>query len=156
MVTRGNVDTLEGVVALCREWSLRRWLVSNVAPEGRAAEDYAALAVPLERWRVLAPALAERARAAGVAIRFFGLPLCVLGTARMKSNDLHYDPRVTVERAAGPRGTIRMSNVATHHPRRGRRHPPACRGCRFRPVCGGVFEAYLEAFGDGEIEAIRG
>lgn len=155
VVTRSNVDQLESMIDLCVEWSLARLLVSNVAPEGRAAEDYAAVVVPLWRWRTLAPAMAERARAAGVAVRFFGLPLCVLGTARMKSNDLHYDPRVTVERSRGARGTVRMGNVATFLPRRGRRQPPACRGCRFRAVCGGVFGAYLDAHGDGEVQAIR-
>jgi len=156
VVTRDNVEHLHDIADLVAQWGVGRWLVSNVAPEGRAERDYEALVVPLGGWRERAPALAARAGEAGISIRFFGLPLCVLGDARMKSNDLHYDARVTVERSRGAHGSVRMGHVATTHPRRGRRQPPACRGCRYRSVCGGVFEAYLALYGDGEIEAIRG
>ena len=74
----------------------------------------------------------------------------------MKSNDLHYDPRVTVERARGPRGSFRLSHVATRRPRRGRRYTRRCRGCAYRALCGGVFTEYVRLFGDDELEAIRG
>jgi MoaA/NifB/PqqE/SkfB family radical SAM enzyme len=156
VVTRRNVDDLAGVVDLCARLGVPHLIVSNVAPEGRALERYARLAVRLDRWRSEAPALAARASGLGVRVRFFGLPLCALGTARMKSNDLHWDPRVTVERARGPRGGVRLSTVAALKPRRGRRYAHRCRGCLMHDVCGGVFCEYLDAHGDGEIEAIRG
>jgi MoaA/NifB/PqqE/SkfB family radical SAM enzyme len=156
VVTRRNAEDVAGVVELCARLGVPTLIVSNVAPEGRALERYGRLAVRLERWRTEAPALASRAGELGVRVRFFGLPLCALGSARMKSNDLHWDPRVTVERARGPRGSVRLATIAALRPRRGRRYSRRCRGCLMHDVCGGVFSEYLEAHGDGEIEAIRG
>jgi len=156
VVTRRNVDRLGEVVALCAARGVGRLLVSSVAPEGAALRRYPELAVPLARWRALAPALVADGDRAGVRLRFFGLPLCALGDARVRSNDLYYDARVTVERARGPAGSVRLSHVITRHPRRGRRWTRRCRGCHYRQVCGGVFRAYVECFGDDEIRPIRG
>ncbi|MBW2262671.1 MAG: radical SAM protein [Deltaproteobacteria bacterium] len=155
VVTRRNVDDVGGVLELCNRLGVPTLIISNVAPEGRALDRYERLAVPLGRWRTMAPSLARRAGELGVQVRFFGLPLCVLGDARMKSNDLHWDPRVTVERARGPRGSVRLATIAALKPRRGRRYSRRCRGCLMRDVCGGVFSEYLETHGDEEIEAIR-
>ena len=155
VVTRRNIDAVAGVVDLCGRLGVPSLIVSNVAPEGRALERYARLAVRLDRWRAEAPDLARRASDLGVQVRFFGLPICALGEARMKSNDLHWDPRVTVERARGPGGRARLATIAALRPRRGRRYARRCRGCLMHDVCGGVFSEYLETHGDEEIEAIR-
>ena len=156
VVTRANFDDLPEVLDLCARLAIPSILLSSVAPEGRALDRYADLAVPLSEWRARSGSLAQQARAHRLRLRFFGLPLCALGPARMKSNDLHYDPRVTVERARGPHGSVRMSHVATRQPRRGRRYTPRCRGCAYRALCGGVFWAYVDLFGDAELEPIRG
>jgi MoaA/NifB/PqqE/SkfB family radical SAM enzyme len=155
VVTRRNFEDVPGVVDLCARLGVPMLIVSNAAPEGRALNGYARLAVRLGRWREEAPLLARRAAEQGVRVRFFGLPLCALGDARMKSNDLHWDPRVTVERARGPRGSARLATIAALRPRRGRRYSRRCRGCLMHDVCGGVFSEYLETHGDEEIEAIR-
>ncbi len=156
VVTARNAGQLEEVVTLCAEQGIGRLLVSSVAPEGAALRSYGTLAVPLARWRALAPRLVAAGDAQGVRLRFFGLPLCALGAVRTRSNDLYYDARATVERARGTRGSVRLSHVITRHPRRGRRWTRRCRGCRYREVCGGVFRAYVERFGDHEIEPITG
>ncbi len=156
VVTRANFEDLDAIVQLCGDHGIRSLLLSNVAPEGRALDRYADLAVPLASWAGRAAPLAAAARHAGIRLRFFGLPLCALGTARMKSNDLHYDPRVTVERARGAHGSVRLSHVVTRKPRRGRRLTRRCRGCAYRALCGGVFAEYVRCFGDEELEAIRG
>ncbi len=156
VATTRNVDDLAATLSRCADLGLRQVLISSVAPEGRALPAYGELAVPLARWKTLAPDLCSRAHALGLRARLFGLPLCALGEVRIKSNDLYFDPRVTVERAAGPRGSVRLCTITTRHPRRGRRRTRRCRGCHYRGVCGGVFGAYLDRFGDAEIEAIHG
>jgi MoaA/NifB/PqqE/SkfB family radical SAM enzyme len=156
VVTRDNFEDLDPIVQLCGDLGIRSLLLSNVAPEGRALDRYADLAVPLASWVDRAAPIASAARRARIRLRFFGLPLCALGTARMKSNDLHYDPRATVERARGPHGSVRLSHVVTRRPRRGRQFTRRCRGCAYRALCGGVFVEYVRHFGDDELEAIRG
>jgi len=156
VVTTRNVEDAGQVVALCADLEIPRLLLSNVAPEGRALARYGDLAVPLHTWRSLAPEIVRAADQASVAVRFFGLPFCALGEARMRSNDLYYDARVTVERARGAHASVRLSHVATRHPRRGRRKTRRCRGCRYGALCGGAFGAYLDRFGDAELEAVLG
>ncbi len=156
VATRLNVDDLSGIIGMCLEMGILRILISNVAPEGRALEHYGELAVPLVEWWKRIPDLVGLAERAGATIRFFGLPLCVLGQARMKSNDLYYDPRITVERARGPHGRVRLSSVITRLPRRGRIQTRRCTGCSMRGLCGGVFACYVDLFGDEGLEAVRG
>ena len=156
VITRRNFDSAEAIVSLCGVAGIHRLLLSNVAPEGAALACFERLAVPLEWWRESAAGLVALGDRSGVRVRFFGLPICALGDARVRSNDLYYDARVTVERARGPRDGVRLSHVITRYPRRGRRWTRRCRTCRYREVCGGVFRKYLERFGDDEIRPIRG
>jgi MoaA/NifB/PqqE/SkfB family radical SAM enzyme len=155
VITRQNQDDLTALVDLAGRLEVGTFIVSNAAAEGRALERYARLAVRLDHFRSVAGDVARRAQEQGVTLRFFGLPLCALGSARMKSNDLYWDARVTVERARGPHGTVRMSAIQARKPTRGRKYTRRCRGCAMRTVCGGVFARYLEIFGDGEVEAIH-
>lgn len=131
-------------------------LISNVAPEGRAASAYERLAVPLERWRAALPRLTAAFRGArGAALRFFGLPLCVLDGRRELSNDAHFSPRVTVERRAVG-GAPGLAAVASLDASRRRRKPAACSSCSAAAACAGVFERYLDAWGDGELRPLGG
>lgn len=155
VVTRHNHEDLHETIRLCSSLGVSQVLLSSAAPEGRGLDRYAELAVPLSWWKHSADDLAATALAQGLSIRFFGLPLCALAGARMKSNDLYFDPRVTVERARGARGLVRLSSVATKKPIRGRSKTRRCRDCAMRQLCGGVFRRYLELFGDGELEPIH-
>ncbi len=156
VVTRLNREAVNGVVDLASGLGASLLVVSNAAPEGKALDAYGDLAVPLEAWPGMAAGIARAADAGGMVVRFFGLPMCVLGEARMKSNDLYWDPRVTVERGCGARGSVRLQTVIARRPRRGRRQTARCRGCVMREVCGGVFSEALDRFGDEAIHPIRG
>ena len=93
---------------------------------------------------VLAEVLPLAATAAGPAsIRFFGAPMCVLGASWASSNDLHWDPRVTVEWASAP-GVVRLEEFYNWAPDRKRVYAPECAGCTRRAVCTGVFDRYAE------------
>lgn len=151
VATRRNWDALEATLALLRSRpKFGHCLVSNVAPEGRAARAYRDLAVPLKAWRERVPALARPFAGTGTALRFFGLPLCALGGREELSNDLHFSPRVTVERRAVD-GRPGLAGIASRDAGRGRRKAAACRSCADGGACAGVFERYLSEFGAGEL-----
>ena len=76
-------------------------------------------------------------------VRFFGVPLCLLGPHGMLSNDLHWDPRVTVEWTAQP-GKAVFDDLYSWTPGRRRAHAPACEGCSRRSVCMGVWDRHLQ------------
>jgi MoaA/NifB/PqqE/SkfB family radical SAM enzyme len=156
VVTADNVDRLPETATLADALGAQLVIVSNVTPEGLGLDDYERLAVPLAK---LGEVLAKvPARAPGAVIRFFGVPMCVLGEHRYLSNDLHWDPRVTVEWASAP-GKVVLDDFYNWTPDRKRVHTPACDGCTHREVCMGVFDRYAELHGDGALrpftEAVR-
>lgn len=155
VVTRGTWPRLEETAGLLLSHpKIRHCLLSNVAPEGRAAAAYRSLAVPLARWRERVPALAGRFEGTGVVLRLFGLPLCVLGGRHELSNDAHFSPRVTVERrrAEGGAGLVALESRDASR-RRGK--PLVCRSCSVSGDCAGVFNRYLDAYGSSELEPRR-
>lgn len=152
VVNRTNVDRLEATVALTRSLGAGLHIFSNTTPEGAGEDAYPELTIPLARWTTLAPALVDAA-GPGLIVRFFGVPACALGSARMHSNDLYWNPRVTVEWAAHP-GRVALEGIYSWTPERKRTRAPACASCGFRELCAGVFAAYLERWGDGELRAL--
>lgn len=155
VVTRRNWDRLEETLALLTSHpKIRHCLLSNVAPEGRAAFAYRSLAVPLAAWRERIPALSRPFESNGVVLRLFGLPLCVLGDRHELSNDAHFSPRVTVERR-GVNGKPGLAAIASSDASRRRSKPVSCRSCESRGDCAGVFDRYLAAYGSSELTPRR-
>lgn len=155
VVTRRNWERLEETLALLTSRArIRHCLLSNVAPEGRAAADYRSLAVPLARWRERVASLARPFADGRVVLRLFGLPLCVLDGRDELSNDAHFSPRVTVERR-GARGRPGLVAIASRDASRRRSKPVKCRSCASRGDCAGVFDRYLAAFGSAELTPRR-
>lgn len=155
VVTRRNWEHVEETLAMLTEHpKIRHVLLSNVAPEGRAAAAYRSLAVPLSSWRERLPALARPFETNGIVLRLFGLPLCALGGRDELSNDVHFSPRVTVERRAS-RGLPSLAAIKSQDASRRRSKPLACRSCEARGDCAGVFDRYLAAFGAAELSPRR-
>lgn len=139
VVTRHNVERLPDTVEMLDGLGARLVVVSNTTPEGNAWDVYEDLAVPLETLSRVLPQVPGRARQA--IVRFFGVPMCLLGEHTMLSNDLHWDPRVTVEWQSAP-GKVAFAGIYSWAPDRRRQHVPACDGCARRDVCMGVYDAY--------------
>ncbi|MCR4295891.1 MAG: radical SAM protein [Elusimicrobia bacterium] len=155
VVTRRNWERVPDTLAFLRSRpKIRHVLLSNVAPEGRAASAYRSLAVPLSWWRERLPELARPFEDGRVVLRLFGLPLCVLGGRDDLSNDAHFSPRVTVERRA-LRGLPSLVSITSRDASRRRSKPLACRACEARGDCAGVFDRYLAAFGSAELTPRR-
>ncbi|MFZ5479991.1 MAG: radical SAM protein [Myxococcota bacterium] len=152
VLTRHNLARLPDTAALVAELGGGLLIVSNTTPEGAGEDAYADLTVRLADIRAIAPEVVRRA--GDTIVRFFGTPLCALPDVRMHSNDLHWDPRVTVEWAAHP-GKVSMDDVYSWTPERKRTYVGACDACRFKGLCAGVFAKYVELYGDAELEALR-
>ena len=139
VVTRHNVEALPDTVEMLDALGARLIVASNTTPEGNAWDVYEDLAVPLETLARVLPRVPGRAKEA--IVRFFGVPMCLLGEHAMLSNDLHWDPRVTVEWQSAP-GKVAFAGIYSWAPDRRRQHVPACAGCARRDVCMGVYDAY--------------
>ncbi len=150
VVNRHNVSHLLETVRFVRqEVGASLLILSNVTPEGGGEDHYDDLAVPLSTWRELAEGVIAEA-GSDLIVRFFGLPLCALGEARMHANDLHWNPRVTVEWARHP-ASVSLDGIYSWTPDRKRTHGPPCLPCRYREVCFGVFQAYTHRHGWDEL-----
>jgi len=157
VVIQDNLAHAAATVRRAAEWGCRQVLVSNVAPEGAVADDYGRFAVRLGALRAHVPEIARAADECGVALRFFGVPVCALGRAHMaRSNDLHWAPRSTVERAYADDGRtrVKLHTVTEHAPTRNRIKTARCAGCAADGVCGGFFAAYHRVWGDAELEPL--
>jgi MoaA/NifB/PqqE/SkfB family radical SAM enzyme len=153
VVTQRNVDVLGDTVALADALGARLIVVSNTTPEGGGLTHYDALAVPLERLGAVLPEAPARAKSA--IVRFFGVPMCILGDRAMLSNDLHWDPRVTVEWQSRP-GKVVFDGLYNWAPDRKRVHVQECGDCDRKAVCMGVFDAYAERFPTTALRPYRG
>lgn len=139
VVTRDNLEQLGDTVALADELGATLIVISNMTPEGLGLDNYDRLAVDLADLRRVLPTVVARARRA--IVRFFGTPMCVLGEHGMLSNDLHWDPRVTVEWQSVP-GKVVFDGIYSWAPDRKRVHTAECEGCSRKGVCMGVFDRY--------------
>jgi MoaA/NifB/PqqE/SkfB family radical SAM enzyme len=153
VLTRHNAAVLPQTIALADALGAKLIVVSNTTPEGAGLDAYDDLAVPLS---VLAETLPRAAGAAKTAVlRFFGVPMCLLGPHRALSNDLHWDPRVTVEWTAHP-GAVRFEGLYSWAPDRKRVHVAQCTDCTLRGVCMGVFDEYARRWPTTDLTPILG
>lgn|GEM_PF-494540 len=139
VLTPANVRHLPETAELAASLGAQLLIVSNTTPEGAALDRYDELAVPLDELARVLPTVPDRVP--GMVVRFFGVPMCLLGPHRMLSNDLHWDPRVTTEWARIP-GKAVFEDFYNWRPDRKRVHVPACDGCTMKPLCTGVYEEY--------------
>jgi MoaA/NifB/PqqE/SkfB family radical SAM enzyme len=139
VVCRLNIAHLPDTAALADRLGAKLIVVSNTTPEGSAWDAYGRLAVPLTDLATWLPQVPDRAKNA--VVRFFGVPMCLLGPHAMSSNDLHWDPRVTVEWQSAP-GKVAFAGIYSWAPDRRRLHPPACDPCARKSVCMGVYDEY--------------
>jgi MoaA/NifB/PqqE/SkfB family radical SAM enzyme len=143
VVTRENVEALPDTAALADALGAELIVISNVTPEGKGLDAYESLAVPLETLARILPRVPARAPRA--VVRFFGTPMCLLGEHAFLSNDLHWDPRVTVEWGTAP-GKVVFDGLYSWAPDRKRVHTRECEGCARRDVCMGVFDRYAQLY----------
>ena len=141
VVTSLNVDHLPDTVALAAELGAELVVVSNTTPEGGGYDYFEELGVSLAKLAEVMPKVP--ARSGSAIVRFFGMPMCLLGEHAALSNDLHWDPRVTVEWGRKP-GKVVFEDFYNWAPNRKRTHVAACETCSRRNVCMGVYERYAE------------
>lgn len=152
VVTTHNLAALPRITAFAREQGATLQVLSNLTPEGAGEDHYDPLTVRLLALSAQVPAVV--AAAGPMVVRFFGVPLCVLGAYWRYSNDLYWNPRVTVEWAAQP-GKVVLDDIYSWNPGRKRTPVGACERCVYRQVCFGVFAAYAERYGEDELRAVE-
>lgn len=152
VICRPNVERLPETAAMLDELGAKLIVVSNTTPEGAAWDRYRELAIPLD---VLGRVLPQvPARAPRAVVRFFGVPMCLLGEHWPLSNDLHWDPRVTVEWQSAP-GKVAFTGIYSWAPDRRREHPEVCQPCTRKDVCMGVYDAFAAGFDLSAIQPFR-
>ncbi len=148
VVTKLNVAHLPDTVALADSLGARLIVVSNTTPEGGGLDHFRELGLPLATIAEVMPKAAARAH--GAVLRFFGMPMCLLGAHDVLSNDLHWDPRVTVEWGRRP-GKVVFEGLYNWTPDRRRTRVPPCRTCSRNQVCMGIYDRYAELYDTAEL-----
>ena len=152
VLVRENAAHIVETVRLANARGAELIVISNVTPEGAGEAAYGALTLRLDEVRPLVPQILA---AAGTSIvRFFGLPTCALGEARMYANDIHWNPRVTFEWVRHPE-RVSLEGLYSWAPDRKRTQTGVCESCSWNRLCHGVFARYVELYGDGELRALE-
>ena len=146
VAVRNNAEQIPDIVARAAKGGVEGILISNLAPEGTGLDQYTDLSVRLDQWPAIATAAKKAVAGTSAVLRFFGVPVCALGSARTMSNDLYFDPRLTVERIRIPGRGPGIVAVRSFNPHRERSYTQACEDCGYRRMCGGVFSQYLQSF----------
>jgi MoaA/NifB/PqqE/SkfB family radical SAM enzyme len=149
VVTRLNVDTLGDTVALADELGAQLIVISNTTPEGGGLDHFQNLGLPLAELARVMPTIPPRAKRA--IIRFFGMPMCLLGAYDVYSNDLHWDPRVTTEWGR-KEGKVVFTDFYNWSPGRKRERVEACQRCVRNAVCMGVYDEYARLYDTSELK----
>ncbi|MFH2205051.1 MAG: radical SAM protein [Elusimicrobiota bacterium] len=154
VVLKRNIGPVREIVDfLTRLPAVEHCLLSNIAPDGRALEDYLKQAIRIKELGDLAPEFSRLAAERKTALRYFGMPLCVLGPAWRDSNDLYWNPRTNVERAVVG-GEVGLEDTWSYTPERMRYFPEKCGECGLRDQCWGLFREYYDRFGDEELTPV--
>jgi MoaA/NifB/PqqE/SkfB family radical SAM enzyme len=148
VVTKLNVDHLGDTVELAGRMGAKLIVISNTTPEGGGHDHFRQLGLPLSKLAEVMPTIPQRAE--GSIVRFFGMPMCLLGEYDVYSNDLHWDPRVTVEWGRKP-GKVVFEGFYNWSPDRKRKRVPACQSCSRNGVCMGVYDRYAELYDTSEL-----
>ncbi|MBL7130736.1 MAG: radical SAM protein [Candidatus Omnitrophica bacterium] len=156
VVTRHNFASLERIISFIGNYNkIKQVLISNFAPEGQGLYNFRDLVVPLGKFRRTIPQLVDASLKRKISPRFFGLPLCILKGYEDFSNDLHWSPRVTLERCRSKK-RICLKKTLSYKPVRGRLKTVDCKYCQRKSVCGGLFGVYYKEFGAGELSPLNG
>ena len=153
VATRQNLDLLPQTVALAADLGATLVVVSNTTAEGGGLRRYEELAPTLEHLARVLPTVPSASP--GVVVRFFGVPMCLLGEHWSLSNDLHWDPRVTAEWATHP-DRIAIEDFYNWAPDRKRVHTAECTGCSRRGLCTGVNDRYAELWPTDALQPFTG
>jgi MoaA/NifB/PqqE/SkfB family radical SAM enzyme len=148
VITKQNVYALPDTIALADSLGAKLIVVSNTTPEGGGGDLYKELAVPLSELREVISQVP--AKVSQATVRFFGVPMCLLGEHFAWSNDLHWDPRVTVEWMSKP-GKVQFDGIYSWTPDRRRVHTKECSDCLRKKICMGVFDTYAELWDTSEL-----
>jgi MoaA/NifB/PqqE/SkfB family radical SAM enzyme len=152
VITQLNIHRVVATV----EWLsglgfVRHCTLSNLAPDGDGLANFDKLACRLSDISGLARPISAISKRKGIVVRFFGVPLCILGKDWALPNDLHWSPRVTIERGMVD-GRVGLHEIESANPGRMRFYSPKCASCQLRErACFGIFNKYYERFGDEEL-----
>lgn len=156
VIHKGNADNLGKILSLVlKKTGAGLFMVSNLVPWGTAAERYDELVVSLSGIREIVAGLVAKAESAGIDIRFFGVPACVLNPQWKYSNDYHWAPRAMLEsRDSEKRGRYSIERINLIPPL-DRIKVRQCAKCAFQSWCGGMFRTYIRRFGSDELIPIK-
>lgn len=150
LVTKNNLDKIDEIFSKMKIFNnLKQILVSNLAPEGSAYDNYKKLAVPFTEFRKKIGGWVKLAEKNNLIIRFFGLPICALGKYHVYSNDLNWDARTTFELDIENKKVVLKEKKTVID--RKRQKIKICVNCLYNKICSGIFSHYLKVFGESEM-----
>lgn len=153
VVTRLNISLLEQTIKFVgHTHKIGQFLLSSLTPNGAGDKSYDQLVVCHREMVSQMPAIDTIARRFNIALRVYGIPVCLLGHYWGYSGDLFYTPHIVVSRKRYMDGHIGWQTESSSFFPQEKYYPERCSGCVLRGrLCGGVYKKYTLRFGEDDI-----
>jgi MoaA/NifB/PqqE/SkfB family radical SAM enzyme len=134
---------------------LNHILFSNVNIPPDKVELLRHLVPTLPQVQDILPTIATRVTARkGRILRFYGIPLCIMGEYKAHSSDLSFEPKTVIEQYM-KNGRMHRKESPAPRPNKAKRKTAKCLGCFYENLCGGVFNSYFTLFGDAHLQPVK-
>ncbi len=127
---------------------VKQILISNIAPEWLADNNYANLVFDLVDFKTYITDIINFCNANNLILRFFWIPICILGEENKQySNDTHWEERHTIERFTDVNWKVVLQDIYSPDNSRKRSFVDKCDDCKFRAnPCTWFFKKYLDCY----------
>jgi MoaA/NifB/PqqE/SkfB family radical SAM enzyme len=158
-----NLAELDAMARFLHARGVRDLRINSLRPEHEAVGDKAIVPRLTDVVPELMRLVVLNERTLRMTVTFGDIPLCLWPPAFLARHAIagrylgelrDFDTSVTVFRDQSDEGAPDRFNWKERRQGRLKTHPPACRRCRARGTCEGVWTRYLEMYGEGEIHAI--
>ncbi len=127
---------------------IKQILISNIAPEWLADNDFSSLVFDLLNFKNYIPGIVNYCNDNDLILRFFWIPMCIITEKYQDySNDKHWEERHTIERFTNENWNIVLKDIYSPDNSRKRSFVSKCETCKWKiNPCTGVFKKYLDYY----------
>jgi radical SAM protein with 4Fe4S-binding SPASM domain len=153
VVTNYNINYLESILELISPYNIKRYLLINPLPLGRAKEIFTSITPMLKECIPVFNNLIDKSKKYGINITFAGFPMCILPEYYKYSQD------ITGEYIIGLKDLKEDELIFEKPPNSpenfklnwGRIQTKRCLNCKLKYICAGCYKSYIDEFGDKEL-----
>lgn len=152
-ITRYNYKTLVGIAKLIKLYDIREYQCMTIVPVGQGHAKYKEINPTLTMLKSEVGKVINYCDSNKIAVRFSGIPMCILGKNYTYSHDLWENVKLGDEQSGDISLWQEPGSEKDFLVDMGRIKTRKCSKCLYVGICGGVYKKYYDQFGDNELHS---